>query len=94
MTDTCRDTIAFLDDYLEGTLSSEQLALFELHLGKCPYCRDYLKTYRDTILLSRAVAGPTDDPAPDPTIAEPPPDLVEAIMRSVSHAQRKDDGGD
>jgi predicted anti-sigma-YlaC factor YlaD len=90
MTDTCRDTIAFLDDYLDGTLSPERLALFEFHLGKCPYCRDYLKTYRDTIRLSRTVAGPADDPA----LEEPPPDLVEAVMRSLSNAQRRNDGGD
>jgi predicted anti-sigma-YlaC factor YlaD len=93
MTDTCRDTIAFLDDYLEGTLSSEQLAVFEFHLGKCPYCRDYLRTYRDTIQLSGAVASPTDAPAPAPAPDEPPPELVEAIMRSVSRAKRKNDGG-
>ena len=87
MKDTCHDTIAFLDDYLDGVLPAEQLATFEHHLSHCPYCRDYLKTYRDTIYLARGTGEPASG---ESAVADPPAQLVEAILHAVSRGS----GGD
>ncbi|WP_428268663.1 anti-sigma factor family protein [Haliangium sp.] len=77
MKDLCRDTLNFLDDYLDGGLSAAERATFETHLGRCPYCRDYLSTYQETIYLSRGQAQLEED------IGAPPQDLVDAIMSAV-----------
>lgn len=82
MRDTCQDVIGFLDDYVSGNLVPEQRAVFEAHLGRCPYCRDYLATYRETIALGRGLAEPAHDLGGD-TGAGPPAELVEAITASL-----------
>jgi anti-sigma factor RsiW len=89
MTAFCRNAISFLAEYLEDALPAEQRATFERHLRRCPYCRDYLKTYQDTVRLSQAVA----DPTLDPTIEEPPKELVEAILDSLSSSKTRNDAG-
>ena len=76
---SCREFIGFLDDYLDDTLEVEARARFEGHLGECPYCVDYLKTYRDTIRLAR-LACREDGSLPPP--ADVPEDLVQAILKS------------
>ena len=48
---TCRDTIAVLDDYLDGVLAPEDVAALERHLAGCVPCRAYLATYRRTRAL-------------------------------------------
>ena len=85
MRDTCEDVIGFLDDYVSGDLAPEQRAVFEAHLGRCPYCRDYLATYRDTIALGRGLA----DPAQDRAVNGPPAELVEAITASLLAHRRR-----
>ncbi len=74
---TCRELIDFLDDYAEDRLDPAARADFERHLALCSACRDYLKTYRDTIALARLSAVDDTPPAP------PPPDLVKAIMNAL-----------
>lgn len=49
----CRELIEFLDDYVADALAPSVRAAFEEHLARCPYCRDYLKTYRDSIQLAK-----------------------------------------
>lgn len=53
---TCREIIEFLDDYSAGAQPPEVRAEFERHLDACPACRDYLRTYRETILLAGETA--------------------------------------
>ena len=72
---TCRELIDFIDEYLEGELPEAVRSEFERHLSVCRNCRDYLKTYGDTISLSRA-AFCDGDAVPD----EVPEDLVKAIL--------------
>ena len=36
-------------DYVAGELPADVLATFELHLSRCPNCRNYLEQYRATI---------------------------------------------
>ncbi len=42
---TCREVLDFLADYLNGELSDEARAAFELHLLRCPPCVNFLNTY-------------------------------------------------
>ena len=89
MNDDCRDTIAFLDDYVDGTCADAEREVFERHLARCPYCRDYLKSYRETISLSRGAATTADEQA----LAEPPRELVDAIVDTIASARRGGDKG-
>lgn len=73
---TCRELIEFLDEYEAGAQRPEVRAEFERHLRVCPQCRDYLKTYRDTLVLARASCEEHGDRVPD----EVPEDLVRAVL--------------
>jgi predicted anti-sigma-YlaC factor YlaD len=74
MSVTCRELIAFLDDYVAGELPPEPRALFEQHLEDCTSCREYLRGYRETIRLARTTGAEAD------TL---PPDLVAAILATL-----------
>jgi len=54
---SCRELIAVLDDYLEGTLAADLLRELERHLAECPPCRAYLATYRRTREVAAAAAN-------------------------------------
>lgn len=76
---TCKQLIDFLGEYLEGGLTPEQRTEFDRHLAVCPACVDYLKTYRETIRLTRSSFEATAEPPPRSV----PEDLVRAIMAAV-----------
>jgi predicted anti-sigma-YlaC factor YlaD len=76
---TCRELIDFLDDYLAGTQPDDVRQVFEGHLAICLHCREYLRTYRDTVSLVKAACSEPDTPLP----ADAPPELVEAILAAV-----------
>jgi hypothetical protein len=59
-------------DYLEGDLSLAKRALFDAHLDSCELCANELHEMRRTINLLRALPTP-----------EPPPDLVDNVMRRI-----------
>lgn len=88
MNDTCRDTIAVLDDYLEHTLAAAQQAVVDGHLRRCPYCRDYFATYRDTVRLSR-LAALEPDPADRSDGRDPLGELDELSLRLAEAILRK-----
>jgi anti-sigma factor RsiW len=46
---TCREFVELVTDYLEGALSPEDRARFELHLADCPDCSTFLEQMRRTI---------------------------------------------
>jgi hypothetical protein len=53
----CKDSINLLVDFLDGTMEPEQEKLLIEHLGGCPPCVDFVKTYRATpSLCKRALA--------------------------------------
>jgi anti-sigma factor (TIGR02949 family) len=54
---SCRELIAVLDDYLEGTLAADLRRELERHLAECPPCRAYLATYRRTREVAAAAAN-------------------------------------
>jgi anti-sigma factor RsiW len=45
----CKELVAVITDYLEGTLPTEDRARFERHLAGCDGCTAYLHQMRETI---------------------------------------------
>ena len=74
----CRDFIGFIAEYLEGTLPEAQRAEFEGHMDECPYCVNYLESYKATIKLAAAIHTDPDAPVPE----DVPEDLVRAILEA------------
>jgi len=75
---TCQEFEAFVSDYIEGELSSQQCAQFERHIKLCQECRQYLQAYQRTVEVSRAVFPVPDNPVPD----EIPENLIKAILEA------------
>jgi anti-sigma factor RsiW len=73
---TCREIADFLMDYLNGELPETQRAIFQKHLGECPDCVAYLRSYEMTIKLAKSICGPE----PRQPMDEAPEDLVRAIL--------------
>lgn len=69
---TCREILDYLVDYLDGTLSPAQRALFEEHLAICPGCVDYLHSYHHTVKCARAAANVRMDL---------PEEVVQAVLK-------------
>jgi anti-sigma factor RsiW len=73
---TCQQLIEFVGRYRDNELAHDVRVEFERHLDVCPSCIAYLKTYAQTVLLSKASA---EDPVP----AEVPDSLVKAILAAL-----------
>jgi anti-sigma factor RsiW len=78
---TCRELVAFLDDYLAGVLPEAKRDEFNFHLSSCPPCVSYMQSYVEAARLGKAALAATDEPA-----ADVPEDLVQAILA----ARKKD----
>jgi anti-sigma factor RsiW len=76
---TCRDFVAFLDDYLSGSLPEDRRTAFNSHLSRCPSCVSYMKTYSASIELGRTVLARSQDPVPE----DVPEELVRAVLRAA-----------
>jgi anti-sigma factor RsiW len=74
---TCQQLIDFISRYRDNELSSDERDAFEQHLASCSSCAAYLKTYEQTILLTKVSA---DEPVPP----EVPDSLVKAILAAQS----------
>ena len=46
---SCKDITELVTDYLEDRMSFMDKMRFQLHLGMCKHCRNYLKQMRQTI---------------------------------------------
>lgn len=75
---TCREFIEFLADYLDGELEPERHAIFVAHVDICDACVEYLRTYKDTIALGKAVA---DESVPE--------DVPESLVQAILAARKK-----
>lgn len=51
---TCEDTTQLLSDYLEGALSKEESTQLSSHIGRCPACEAFIKSFK---LASEATRG-------------------------------------
>jgi predicted anti-sigma-YlaC factor YlaD len=54
MSQSCKDHLGALSDYLEGDLHPELCAEIERHLAECGNCRIVVDTLRKTVMLYRA----------------------------------------
>jgi anti-sigma factor RsiW len=72
---TCRELIDFIADYLAGDLAPAVRGAFDAHLGDCPECAAYLRSYETTVRLVRKTGGEGDEPVP----AGVPEALVAAV---------------
>jgi len=68
----CREMITFLADYLANEVPFARRRLFEAHLRICDSCVEYLKTYEETIRMTRV--------ATQVEVEEMPEELVKAIL--------------
>ncbi|MCI0409901.1 MAG: zf-HC2 domain-containing protein [Acidobacteria bacterium] len=71
---TCREFIEFLMQYLLGEVDREK---FDAHLAVCSSCVNYLKTYQQTVKVSKAALADLDESLP-----KPPEELIRAILAS------------
>ncbi len=55
---TCRELTELVDDFIDGRLSFWERAKFQMHVGMCADCRDYLAQLRAT----REALGKLPDP--------------------------------
>jgi anti-sigma factor RsiW len=59
----CQRTKKLLYEFVEGELTPDTHRKLEKHLGDCPACLDYVKSYRATIELTHRHCLP-DKPMP------------------------------
>lgn len=74
---TCRELTEFLMDYLDNSLPADARSVFERHLGECPECRHYLRSYEATVQLEKHAYRDHDDEQHNA-----PAELVRAILES------------
>jgi anti-sigma factor RsiW len=84
----CRDAVALMSDYLEGSLSVRQRARLERHLAACDGCDEYLRQMRVTI----DVLGRVEPEDLEPEVRE---ELVELFLRyRAEQASEGEEDGD
>ena len=66
----CRDAVALMTAYLEGSLPSRDRSRLESHLADCPHCTEYLAQLRVAIdALGRVGPDDLSDEATDELVA-------------------------
>ncbi|HEY6554942.1 MAG TPA: zf-HC2 domain-containing protein [Vicinamibacteria bacterium] len=73
---TCREFVAFLDDYLSGVLLEATRTAFHAHLAACPACVAYMKSYEATVRAGKVAFNSRPDSMP----ADVPDELVRAVL--------------
>ena len=63
---TCREMVELVTEYLEGSMSARDRAIFEAHLSVCPGCTAYFEQMRQTIsvlgkLTEETIPAPARD---------------------------------
>ena len=48
---TCQELADFIIDYVDGNLPDVEYRTFKEHLGMCPSCIEYLKSYKTTKMV-------------------------------------------
>ncbi|MBC8366831.1 zf-HC2 domain-containing protein [bacterium] len=70
---SCKDLARVLYDYIDDELSDSEKRSIDMHLLVCKDCRNYLKTYRDTIQMVRKI--------PDTPMPQDFSDYLEDLLR-------------
>jgi anti-sigma factor RsiW len=66
----CREAVALMSDYVDGSLSGRDRARLEQHLAGCPHCTEYLAQLRATIdALGHAAPDDLPDEVLDDLVA-------------------------
>lgn len=73
----CGEVITFLFEYLADEVEEARKYEFDRHLAVCPSCRNYLDSYRETLLLVRSSGQLAEVEIP-----ALPQHLVDAIVRA------------
>ncbi len=60
---SCQQLTELVTDYTDGRLSLIQRVQFELHIGMCRHCREYLRQLRAT---ASALGNLRAEPMPEP----------------------------
>ena len=60
---SCRELVALVTEYLEGTLPRFERLRFERHVAVCPPCRAHLDQMRETIRASGAITEESISPS-------------------------------
>ena len=64
---TCKELTELITDYLEGRLSIWDRMMFQMHVGMCRHCREYLRQMKTTVRTVGAL--PAEAPPPEVTDA-------------------------
>ena len=82
---TCQEVVEYLLAYVNGELSAEEHTAMDEHLGVCPECVAFLKTYEQTLLREQVAFDKHDE------LAEAmPEELVQAILAARLRGGGKD----
>ena len=65
---TCRELVELVTDYLDGSLSRRDRALFEAHIAGCTNCTRYLEQFRETIRLTGTLRESDVSPEAEATL--------------------------
>jgi RNA polymerase sigma factor (sigma-70 family) len=60
---SCRELVALVTEYLDGTMPPAERIRFERHVAVCPPCRGHLEQMRETIRASGALTEESISPA-------------------------------
>ena len=73
---SCEEFEDFILAYLDGEVTRRQKLVFEMHLGMCRECREYLRTYQASLQLAKDAMATSDAEIPE----DVPEDLVKAVL--------------
>jgi hypothetical protein len=77
---TCREFVEFIDRHLADELSTLERLSFTFHVSLCRDCANYLRTYKQTIVASKAAFSDPD--------AQVPGDVPEELVASIMAARK------
>ncbi len=79
---TCRETIDFIADFLDGALHDEVREEFERHLALCPSCAAYVDGYRKTVQLGMTAMSWVETPSAG--------SVPDGLIKAIRAARAKD----
>ncbi|MBL0871575.1 MAG: zf-HC2 domain-containing protein [Phycisphaerales bacterium] len=85
---TCKEVLDFLMAYIDNELPTDQRDDFDRHLKVCPSCVNYMKSYRETVRLSRESALPAAGEVE--CEGSVPAEMIEAVRHAIRHAAARE----